>query len=151
MQAGASPLIGVLNEIVATEIVCYLRYSQHAIAATGLDHAQVAAAFEEHADEDLQHGMWAAERVSRLGRDPDTERTWFAERIAITTYEIGRWMDGPLGYLTGCPLGPAHLPRAVRGSGVVVQQAFTARSAWQAELDAGSCCCRCGFPEADPI
>jgi hypothetical protein len=24
-------------------------------------------------------------------------------------------------------------------------------SAWQAELDAGSCCCRCGFPEADPI
>jgi hypothetical protein len=31
----------------------------------------VAAAFEEHADEDLQHGMWAAERVSRLGRDPD--------------------------------------------------------------------------------
>src|SRR3982074_763483 len=57
----ANRLIGVLNEIVVTEIVCYLRYSQHAIAATGLDHAQVAAAFEEHADEDLQHGMWAAE------------------------------------------------------------------------------------------
>jgi bacterioferritin len=80
MQAGAltvgnkidvNRLIGVLNEIVVTEIVCYLRYSQHAIAATGLDHVQVAAAFEEHADEDHQNGMWAAERVSRLGRDPD--------------------------------------------------------------------------------
>jgi len=120
--------------------------------------------------------MRAAERVSQLGRDPDftsatlkecshteyvtvddadltrmVKENLVAERIAITTYEIGRWMDGPLGYLTGCPLGPAHLPRAVRGNGVVVQQAFTARSAWQAELDAGSCCCRCGFPEADPI
>ena len=64
-------LIGVLNEIVVTEIVCYLRYSQHAVAATGLDHAQVAAAFEEHAGEELQDGMWAAERVSQLGGDPD--------------------------------------------------------------------------------
>ena len=32
-------LIGVLNEVLATEIVCYLRYSQHAIAATGIDRA----------------------------------------------------------------------------------------------------------------
>jgi len=34
-------LIGVLNEVIATEIVCYLRYSQHPIAATGIDRAQV--------------------------------------------------------------------------------------------------------------
>lgn len=65
MQAGA---LTVGNKIDVNRLI---GYSQHAIAATGLDHAQVAAAFEEHADEDLQHGMWAAERVSRLGRDPD--------------------------------------------------------------------------------
>jgi bacterioferritin len=114
-------LIDVLNEVIATEIVCYLRYSQHAIAATGLDRAQVAAEFEEHAGEELQHGMWAAERVSQLGGDPDfnpatlKERSHteyvtvddadltrmltenlVAERIAITTYqEIIRWLgDG---------------------------------------------------------
>jgi bacterioferritin len=59
-------LIGVLNEVLATEIVCYLRYSQHAIAATGIDRAQVAAEFTEHASEEMQHALWAAERVSRL-------------------------------------------------------------------------------------
>lgn len=111
-------LIDVLNEVVATEIVCYLRYSQHAIAATGLDRAQVAAEFEEHAGEELQHGMWAAERVSQLGGEPDfnpatlKERSHtdyvtvddadltrmltenlIAERIVITSYqEIIRWI-----------------------------------------------------------
>jgi bacterioferritin len=34
-------LVGVLNEVIATEIVCYLRYSQHALVATGIDRAQV--------------------------------------------------------------------------------------------------------------
>ncbi|MCW2689361.1 MAG: bacterioferritin [Mycobacterium sp.] len=114
-------LIEVLNEVVATEIVCYLRYSQHAIAATGLDRAQVATEFEEHAGEELQHGMWAAERISQLGGDPDFNPTTLkershteyvtvddadltrmltenlvAERIAISSYqEIIRWIgDG---------------------------------------------------------
>ncbi|MBV9091534.1 MAG: bacterioferritin [Mycobacteriaceae bacterium] len=114
-------LVNVLNEVLATEIVCYLRYSQHAIAATGLDRAQVAAEFREHAGEELQHAMWAAERVSQLGADPDfnpgtlrershteyvtvddadltrmLQENLVAERIAITTYqEIIRWIgDG---------------------------------------------------------
>src|SRR3981189_964678 len=74
--------------------------------------------------------MRAAERVSQLGRDPDftsatltecshteyvtvddadltrmVKENLVAERIAITTYEIGQWIRGHLGYLTGCP-GP---------------------------------------------
>jgi bacterioferritin len=111
-------LIEVLNEVVATEIVCYLRYSQHAIAATGIDRAQVAAEFTEHATEEMQHGMWAAERVSQLGGDPDFDpatlaqrshteyvrvedsdlermltENLVAERIVITSYqEIIRWI-----------------------------------------------------------
>src|ERR1700743_446965 len=60
-------LIEVLNDVVATEIVCFLRYSQHAIAATGIDRAQVAAEFREHAAEEMQHGLRAAERVGQLG------------------------------------------------------------------------------------
>ena len=46
-------LIEVLNDVVATELVCYMRYSQHAIAASGIQRAQVAAEFEEHAHEEL--------------------------------------------------------------------------------------------------
>jgi bacterioferritin len=111
-------LVEVLNDVVATELVCYLRYSQHAIAATGIQRAQVAAEFEEHAGEELQHGIWAAERVSQLGGEPDfdpatlTKRSHteyvipaesdlegmlrenlVAERIVISTYqEIIRWI-----------------------------------------------------------
>lgn len=111
-------LIEVLNDVVATEIVCFLRYSQHAIAATGIDRAQVAAEFREHAAEELQHGLRAAERVSQLGGSPDFEpgslvtrshtqyvttdeadldrmlrENLVAERIVITTYqEIIRWI-----------------------------------------------------------
>jgi bacterioferritin len=73
-------LIGVLNEVIATEIVCYLRYSQHAIAATGIDRAQVAAEFTEHASAEMQHGLWAAERVSQLGGEPDFNPATLAER-----------------------------------------------------------------------
>jgi len=108
----------VLNDVVATEIVCYLRYSQHAIVASGVDRAQVAAEFTEHAAEELQHGLRAAERISQLGGTPDfnpatlaershteyvqTEETdltkmleenLVAERIVITSYqEIARWI-----------------------------------------------------------
>ncbi|HEY3750167.1 MAG TPA: ferritin-like domain-containing protein, partial [Pseudonocardiaceae bacterium] len=73
-------LVEVLNDVVATEIVCFLRYSQHAIAATGIDRAQVAAEFREHAGEELQHGLRAAERVSQLGGQPDFDPASLAAR-----------------------------------------------------------------------
>lgn len=114
-------LIEILNQVVATEIVCWLRYSQHAIVASGVDRAQVAAEFTEHAAEEMQHGMRAAERISQLGGDPDfdpatlaarshtdyvttaetdlekmLQENLVAERIVISTYqEIIRWVgDG---------------------------------------------------------
>ena len=120
---GRSPeeVIGVLNDVVATEIVCWMRYSQHAISAVGIDRAQVVAEFAEHAEEERKHAMMAAERISQLGGDPDldpstlsarshTPYTTFAdgdlegmlrenlvaERIVIESYqEIIRWLgDG---------------------------------------------------------
>lgn len=120
-DADKGRLVEVLNQVVATEIVCYLRYSQHAIAASGIDRAQVAAEFKEHAAQELQHALWAAERVSQLGGNPDFDpgtlakrshtdyvvpdssdlRTMLqenlvAERIVISAYqEIIRWIgDG---------------------------------------------------------
>ncbi|KAB2345205.1 ferritin-like domain-containing protein [Actinomadura rudentiformis] len=114
-------VIEVLNDVVATEVVCWLRYTRHAICATGIDRAQVTAEFTEHAKEEMHHALRAAERISQLGGSPDfdpaklAERSHTdyttppdsdlttmlrdnleAERIVISTYqEIIRWLgDG---------------------------------------------------------
>jgi len=117
-QADRERVIKVLNDVVATEVVCFLRYSQHAIAATGIDRTQVAAEFREHARQEMDHGLRAAERVSQLGGKPDfdpatlaarshteyvetaeddlrrmLQENLVAERIVITSYqEIIRWL-----------------------------------------------------------
>jgi bacterioferritin len=79
-QADRQRVIEVLNDVVATEVVCFLRYSQHAIAATGIDRTQVAAEFREHARQEMDHGLRAAERVSQLGGKPDFDPTTLAAR-----------------------------------------------------------------------
>jgi bacterioferritin len=86
-------VIDVLNDVLATEIVCWLRYSQHAISATGIDRAQVSAEFAEHADEERDHAMRAAERISQLGGDPGFDPATLAKR-SHTTYET--FADGDL-------------------------------------------------------
>ncbi|WP_242904130.1 DUF892 family protein [Actinomadura terrae] len=85
-RRSASEVVGVLNDVLATEIVCWMRYSRHAISATGIDRAQVAAEFHEHAEEERDHAMRVAERISQLGGDPDFDPKTLAER-AHTTYE----------------------------------------------------------------
>jgi bacterioferritin len=44
-------VIAVLNEVLATEIVCWMRYSRHAISASGIDRAQVSGEFTEQPDD----------------------------------------------------------------------------------------------------
>ncbi|HZS13791.1 MAG TPA: ferritin-like domain-containing protein, partial [Candidatus Dormibacteraeota bacterium] len=56
-------VIAVLNEVLATELVCVLRYTQHAIVATGLASESVKAEFNEHAADEQQHAMQVAERI----------------------------------------------------------------------------------------
>jgi len=43
--------VEILNEVLATEVVCWMRYSRHAISATGINRAQVSGEFTEHAEE----------------------------------------------------------------------------------------------------
>jgi bacterioferritin len=78
-------VIAVLNEVVATEIVCWMRYTRHAISATGISRAQVAGEFAEHAESERGHAMRAAERISQLGGEPDLDPATVAQR-AHTTY-----------------------------------------------------------------
>jgi bacterioferritin len=79
-------VISVLNEVLATEIVCWMRYARHAISASGINSARVSAEFTEHADEEREHAMRAAERIDQLGGDPNFDPKTLAER-AHTTYE----------------------------------------------------------------
>ena len=109
-------LIEVLNEVVATEIVCYLRYTRHFYAASGLSAGAVAAEFLEHAGQELDHANRIAARITQLQGLPDfnpdvlTARSHaeyveghdlldmvredlVAERIAIASYtEIAQWL-----------------------------------------------------------
>ncbi|POM25944.1 DNA protection during starvation protein [Actinomadura rubteroloni] len=75
-------VIEVLNDVVATEVVCWLRYTRHAISATGIDRAQVSAEFKEHAKEELDHALRAADRVNQLGGEPAFDPAKLAERAA---------------------------------------------------------------------
>jgi len=61
----------LLNEALASEILCVLRYRHHQIIAKGIDFPQVAAEFAEHAESEYEHVMLIAERIDQLGGDPD--------------------------------------------------------------------------------
>jgi bacterioferritin len=63
--------IDILQSVLATELVCVLRYTQHAIVATGLSSEGVKSEFAEHAREEQGHAMEVAERINQLGGTPD--------------------------------------------------------------------------------
>jgi bacterioferritin len=96
--ADLSAVITMLNDVLATELVCWLRYQQHAIVAAGIDHKQIAEQFADHAREELQHALSIAARINQLGGSPDfdpssLEENLIGERIVIQTYQqIIRWL-----------------------------------------------------------
>ncbi len=63
--------IEILNEALATEIVCVLRYQHHYFMATGVHGRGVAEIFKEHADEEREHTDELAERIQQLGGKPN--------------------------------------------------------------------------------
>lgn len=63
--------IEILQNVLATEIVCVLRYTMHAIAATGIDSEAVKTEFIMHAHDEQEHMMKAAERINQLGGIPN--------------------------------------------------------------------------------
>src|SRR5579864_8998212 len=66
-----SKTIEILQSVLATELVCVLRYSQHAIAAHGISSEGVKAEFAQHAKEEWGHAQEVAERINQLGGEPD--------------------------------------------------------------------------------
>jgi bacterioferritin len=115
-KADRKRVIAVLNEVLATEIVCVLRYKRHYFTASGIHSESVKAEFLQHAGEEQQHVDWVAERINQLGGEPNfnpeglatrshTEysdtgdlqamirENLVAERIAVQSYsDIIRWL-----------------------------------------------------------
>jgi len=73
-------VIRLLNESLATELVCVLRYKRHHYVATGIKGRFVAAEFAEHALEEMAHADQIAERIMQLGGTPDFNPAGLAER-----------------------------------------------------------------------
>jgi bacterioferritin len=64
-------VLSVLNDSLATEIVCVLRYKAHYYGAKGLNSEPAAAEFLEHAQEEQVHADRLAERINQLGGTPE--------------------------------------------------------------------------------
>lgn len=63
--------VGLLNEALATELVCVLRYRFHYFMASGIHSAGIAQEFLQHSDEELGHADQIAERIKQLGGKPE--------------------------------------------------------------------------------
>jgi bacterioferritin len=70
-KADRSTVVKVLNEALATEIVCTLRYKNHAYMAIGINSQAVADEFREHAKEEEDHADMIATRIVQLNGKPD--------------------------------------------------------------------------------
>jgi bacterioferritin len=115
-QADRLKVIEVLNEVLATETVCTLRYRNHYFMARGIHSSGVEDEFLEHATQEQAHADRVAKRITELGGRPNLNpdglatrshaqygegdsledmirEDLVAERIAIATYsEIVRWL-----------------------------------------------------------
>jgi bacterioferritin len=65
------PIVKLLNDALATELVCVLRYKRHYFTAHGLSSPSIAQEFLEHANEESAHADKLAERIVQLGGEPD--------------------------------------------------------------------------------
>ena len=115
-RADREKVIKVLNDVLATELVCVLRYKRHYYMAAGIHAEPVAREFLEHANEEQIHANQVAERITQLQGEPNfdpqglatrshseyvegrsllemIQEDLVAERIAIESYsEIIRWL-----------------------------------------------------------
>ncbi len=81
-QGDPNKTVEILQAVLATELVCVLRYTQHSIAASGISSQAVKAEFAEHAREEHAHALAVAERINQLGGTPNFDPEGLATRSA---------------------------------------------------------------------
>ncbi|CRN05662.1 bacterioferritin [Pseudomonas fulva] len=70
-NADRERIIKLLNDSLATELVCTLRYKRHYFMASGVKASVAAEEFLEHANQESEHADKLAERIVQLGGEPD--------------------------------------------------------------------------------
>jgi bacterioferritin len=70
-QADREAVIAMLNDALATELLCILRYKRHYYTVTGPNSAQMRAEFLEHAQQEQEHADRIAERIVQLNGSPN--------------------------------------------------------------------------------
>jgi len=79
-KGNRAQVLQMLNEALATELVCINRYKRHYYTVTGLAHAGIKAEFLEHAAQEQEHADWLAERIVQLNGTPDFNPATLLER-----------------------------------------------------------------------
>ena len=81
-KGDVSHVIEILQAVLATEIVCVLRYTMNAVVAAGISSDAVREEFDEHAGEEQDHMRRVAERINQLGGKPDFNPGGLSSRSA---------------------------------------------------------------------
>ncbi len=92
-KADLQTVLRVLNEALATELVCVLRYKRHQFMASGLNAEAVASEFREHAAEEQSHADRIAERITQLGGAPNFNPEGLATRSHSEYVEGGTLLE----------------------------------------------------------
>ena len=86
--ADRDTVVKLLNEALATEIICVLRYKRHFFMATGINAESVAAEFLQHANEEQGHADLIAQRIVQLGGEPNFDPE------GLTTRSHAEYVEG---------------------------------------------------------
>lgn len=78
--ANREAVIAMLNDALATELVCVLRYKRHYYTVSGRGNHAVKDEFLVHAQEEQQHADWLAERIVQLNGEPNFDPSSLAAR-----------------------------------------------------------------------
>src|SRR5712671_769905 len=92
-QGNVKQTIDILQSVLATEIVCVLRYTMNAVAAAGISSDSVKEEFDEHAKEEQGHARAVAERINQLGGKPNFNPEGLASRSASQYVDAGNLID----------------------------------------------------------
>src|ERR1700734_206619 len=85
--------IDILQSVLATEIVCVLRYTMNAVAASGISSDSVKEEFEQHAKEEQRHMREVADRINQLGGTPNFNPEGLLSRSAPEYKEGGNLVE----------------------------------------------------------
>jgi bacterioferritin len=91
-KADKEKVIDMLNEVLATETVCVLRYRNHYFMARGIDAGPIADEFLEHSIEEQAHADRVAKRITELGGNPNLDPRGLHER-SHAEYKEGKTLD----------------------------------------------------------